>query len=107
MSFSSANTDWIWASKDGAALGSDEVSAEIEKHETRGRFSFDLTEATGGGSGNAAANPFLNAAATSGGDSSDDDGGSVGASEVDSSGAEAASRNIQIAHGVMMGLAFL
>jgi len=54
MDFSSSNTDWIWAVKDGSSISSDSVSASLQQHSQYGNFNFDLTKARGGNS----LNPF-------------------------------------------------
>lgn len=105
MSFTGSSTNWIWANMDGSALASDSSSAGIQRHEAHGRFNFDLTQGTGGGDDDSTANPFLATTATSGPGSSN--GGGSGASEDESSGVADRLTNMQIAHGVMMGLAFL
>ncbi|KAI9763461.1 MAG: hypothetical protein M1840_000475 [Geoglossum simile] len=55
LDVSSSSSSWIWATKSGSAINSDNNKAEISRHDKMGGFSFDLTKATGGSSDN----PFL------------------------------------------------
>ncbi|KAF3908100.1 hypothetical protein ABW21_db0207005 [Orbilia brochopaga] len=117
-----AKSTWLFAVKNGPALNSANVEAEISQHDNNGLFTFDLTQATGGSS----ANPFVAAAAspssarTSGGGSnptaaspaspSDTAAGSDYGSDSDSSGSSVivvtdTARMLKI-HGILMGLAF-
>ena len=60
MDFSSSDTDWIWALKDGSSVSSDSLTADLQIHSQQGAFNFDLTKARGGNS----LNPFVSEAAT-------------------------------------------
>ena len=131
MDFSSSNTDWIWAVKDGSSVSSNSQSANLQMHSQQGSFNFDLTKGRGGNS----LNPFVDTAATataaggssptsgssaagqqqSGSSSSGEgsSGGYGGGAAGGSAGAYAsiasnfAKRNkAVVAHGIIMGLAF-
>lgn len=118
MDFSSSNTDWIWAVKDGSSISSDSVSANLQQHSQQSAFSFDLTKARGGNS----LNPFVDtgATATAAGGSNPTSGASAagqeqsGSSSSDGSsgsGSPTASdfakqNRAIIAHGIIMGLTF-
>jgi len=118
MDFSSSNTDWIWAVKDGSSISSDSVSASLQQHSQYGNFNFDLTKARGGNS----LNPFVDTVATvtaAGGSSptsgssaagqeqsgSSSSGGSAG-SDTSSASNYAKRDKAVIAHGMVMGLTF-
>ena len=118
MDFSSSNTDWIWAAKDGSPVSSNSLTANLQQHSQQGGFSFDLTKARGGDS----LNPFIDtvATATAAGGSSPTAGSSAAGQQQsgsdDSGGATGAGASIVsnfakrdkfvIAHGVIMGLTF-
>jgi Eukaryotic cytochrome b561 len=55
LDISSSSSSWIWATKSGSAINSDDIKVSISQHDTSGGFTFDLTKATGGSSDN----PFL------------------------------------------------
>ena len=126
MDFSSSNTDWIWAAKDGSPVSSNSLTTNLQQHSQQGGFSFDLTKARGGNS----LNPFVDTVATataaggtsptagssaagqqqsgsndSGGGSDGGDGGSTGAYASNESNL-AKRDKVVIAHGVIMGLTF-
>ena len=135
MDFTASNSGWIWAIKDGDALSSNSVSANINIHNNQGDFTFDLTKARGGDS----LNPFVQAAVATqtaaggtsptsasssngsgaGGDQSHDN--TLNESSSESSGssssgppsgshsdaAEQKRNRIIIAHGVIMSTAFV
>lgn len=61
MDIASAESPWVWATKGGSALSSDDPDANIIRHDNNGEFTFDLTEARGGNS----LNPFVEATAAS------------------------------------------
>ena len=129
MDFTASKSGWIWAVKDGNALSSNSVSANINIHNSEGDFTFDLTKARGGDS----LNPFVEAAVATqtaaggaspngsgaGGDQSpgDTSNGSSSQSSDSSSGdsssggySDAARQKrdrIVIAHGVIMSAAFV
>ena len=92
MDLSSTSTTWIWAFKNGAALNSDSTSEKLEQHDVMDSFDFDLAKATGGNS----LNPFAD---TSGAVVS---GGSSNAEQEIKK-----ARRLKIAHGTIMGLAFV
>ncbi|KAI5301259.1 hypothetical protein KEM55_007524 [Ascosphaera atra] len=48
----SKNSSWIWAYRKGDPLNTDNPSAGIKHHSDKGRFTWDLTKATGGDSSN-------------------------------------------------------
>lgn len=118
MDFSSSNTEWIWAAKDGSPISDNSVSADLQLHSQQGAFNFDLTKARGGNS----LNPFVDAAATvtAAGGSSPTSGSSAAGQEqsgLSSSGGSSSSdspsasdyakqTNATIAHGIIMGLTF-
>ena len=128
MDFKSSSTNWIWAVKDGSPIKTDSQSANIQQHDDMDTFTFDLTKARGGSS----LNPFISTASTTGSassggtapvattpaagagagagagapasnDSDSDSGSSDSSSESISSTVE----NATIAHGTIMGLAFV
>lgn len=61
MDIASAESPWVWATKSGSAIGSDDPDADIVQHDSNGEFTFDLTEARGGNS----VNPFVENTAAS------------------------------------------
>ncbi|KAL9034801.1 MAG: hypothetical protein Q9214_006880, partial [Letrouitia sp. 1 TL-2023] len=61
MNIASAASPWVWATKGGSALKSDDPDADIDQHDSNGQFTFDLTEARGGNS----LNPFVETTAAS------------------------------------------
>ncbi|KAL9612977.1 MAG: hypothetical protein Q9167_002454 [Letrouitia subvulpina] len=61
MDIASTSSPWVWATKGGAALRSDDPDADISQHDSNGEFTFDLTEAKGGNS----LNPFVETKAAS------------------------------------------
>lgn len=123
MDFSSSNTDWIWATKDGSSVSSNSQTADIQQHSKQGSFNFDLTKARGGNS----LNPFVDTAVTNttaGGSSPTSGSSSAGAQQsgssygsssgAGSSGGDYASiasnfakrHKATVAHGIIMGIAF-
>lgn len=46
MSPTNGNSDWIWSIRQGNALDSTDLSAEIREHDTYGGFTFDLPAGT-------------------------------------------------------------
>ncbi|KAI9846772.1 MAG: hypothetical protein M1837_003621 [Sclerophora amabilis] len=96
MDVRSSSSNWIWAVKEGDPLQSDDQSAEIERHDENGEITFDLTRAAGGSS----MNPFEDAAPATATASS-------GPSQGQSSSPSMMRRNVVIAHGVLMALAFV
>ncbi|EGX46858.1 hypothetical protein AOL_s00097g284 [Orbilia oligospora ATCC 24927] len=126
LSVTNTRSNWIWADKDGSALDSSDVEANIQQHDRTGVFTFDLTRAAGGDS----SNPFVQSAQssasttatgfvtrTTGGPrptstngASGDDGDDnlnlgSGSSNIVSSAAARIARMLKI-HGILMGLAF-
>ena len=111
MSFTSKDSNWIWAYKAGDKLNSNSNSASIMQHDSMGSFTLDLTTARGGSS----SNPFIKQAGTSAapaaptgtGNIGASDSGSSSSSDSDSEGGMGASPMYLRAHGVIMGLAFV
>ncbi|KAK6346074.1 hypothetical protein TWF730_010406 [Orbilia blumenaviensis] len=126
LSVTETRSNWIWGYKGGSAIDSSDVEADIQQHDNMGGFTFDLTRATGGDSGN----PFVQSAQssspatgtrTSGGstptstngassdddDDDDDDDTNLGSGSSDgaSSAISRITRMLKI-HGILMGLAF-
>lgn len=96
MDFSDPNSQWIFAVRDGSPISSSDVTANLQQHTIRDGFTLDLTRAAGGNS----LNPFI----------STDAGGSVPISNSSSNGIAASggsSDNANLAHGIIMSLAFL
>lgn len=130
LSVTNTRSNWIWADKDGSAIDSSDVEANIQHHDRTGLFTFDLTRAAGGDS----SNPFVQSAQssasvtatgtgsrTSGGSTpTSTNGSSNGSGDGDgddndynlgsgSSGASTGVSNITKmlkVHGILMGLAF-
>ncbi|KAK6331819.1 hypothetical protein TWF718_002360 [Orbilia javanica] len=125
LSVTNTRSSWIWADKDGSALDSSDVEANIQQHDRTGVFTFDLTAAAGGDS----VNPFVesvqsstSAAATgtgtrtssggsaptsTGGNGNGDGNQNVGSGSSDGSTSEASSMSKMLKiHGILMGLAF-
>lgn len=88
-------SSWIWAGTRGEPLDSDSTSEPISHHDTKGAFSFDLTEATGGSS----ANPFANI-------SGDDEQQSNSGSQSAGSGLSPVDK-MRTAHGILMSFVFV
>ena len=118
MDLKSSSSSWIWAVKDGAALNTNDQSANLQIHSAQGAFKFDLTKASGGNSVNpiqdasatsTAAGGTAPTAAVSGAESGPDANSNTDASSAGSEdgGERAKGRRIVIAHGVIMGLAFV
>lgn len=117
MSPTSGNSNWIWSVKQGSALNSADVSANIQKHDAYGTFTFDLPAGTSGDT----ANPFVKAASvtqsagasqpsSSGGNGGSSDASSSGSSEAPSgsgSESESSDNGIRKAHGIIMAVVFL
>lgn len=79
MSFTDSASSWIYASKSGDAMDTDDVSASIQQHNEDATFSLDLTSGTGGSS----SNPFVaQAAEPSESASASDSGASQTATET-------------------------
>ena len=107
MSPTSGTSDWIWSIKAGSAIDSTETSVNLNQHDDRGSFRFDLNAATSEDSDN----PFLESATATqssgtsqpSGSSGDKDGssGSSGSSE----GSSESGSNTDLyrqAHGIIM-----
>ena len=120
MDFNSATSNWIWAVKDGSPIKSDSKSADLQQHNNMDEFTFDLTKARGGNS----LNPFVSDASANGTASSGAapvataPASSASLTAGGSSGGDSASSSSQsstyaivgkatIAHGTIMGLAFV
>jgi len=125
MDLKSSSSSWIWSVKDGSSLNTDDQSANLQQHSVQGAFNFDLTKASGGNS----LNPFQDATATStaaGGtaptsavsgansgpnassnSSSDSGSSSGGGASSGDGGSKAKGHRMIIAHGVLMGFAFV
>ena len=108
MDLTSSSSSWIWAVKDGKPLSSDSQSADIDEHDDKDPFTFDLTKARGGSS----INPFATAASTasssttSAASSGSQAGSAEGGSEESDDGESKMNRST-IAHGILMALAFV
>lgn len=118
MDFSSSNTEWIWAAKDGSSISSNSASASLQQHSQQGAFSFDLTKARGGNS----LNPFVDTVATAtaaGGSNPTSASSAAGQGQSGSSSSDGSSSSNSptesdlakqnraiIAHGIVMGFAF-
>lgn len=109
MDLTASSTSWIWALK-GTSAKSNSLSESLSRHDNSGNLNFNLQFAKGGNS----LNPFVASAQATG----------TGTSSVSSPTADAASGNIggstddlgfdqglvtraRIAHGTIMGLAFV
>ncbi|KAF2139557.1 iron reductase domain protein [Aplosporella prunicola CBS 121167] len=66
MDFTSSDATWIYASKSGSALNTDDKSQSISQHGRYGKFTWDFAQAKGGSS----VNPFTSSSSTSGSGSS-------------------------------------
>lgn len=66
MSFTDSSSSWIYASRSGDPLDTDDVDASISQHNSDTSFSLDLTAGTGGSS----TNPFFTSSDSSSGSSS-------------------------------------
>ncbi|KAM3415569.1 hypothetical protein BST61_g9090 [Cercospora zeina] len=65
MDFTAQSANWIYASRTGDALDSDDVSEDIQQHNQHSPFQWQLSEAQGGDN----VNPFVAAAVATGSDS--------------------------------------
>jgi hypothetical protein len=77
MSFTDADSDWIWAYKTGPPISSDDVDVTLAQHSDMGTTTFNLQEAACGSS----ADPFVStdaASSSSGNSSSSDSSGGGG-----------------------------
>ena len=111
MDPTSDNSNWIWSFKQGSALNSADVSADIRQHDVYGAFTFDLPAGTSSDS----ANPFAQAATitqssdpsqpSGSGDGDESSSGPSSASE--SSSSESNSNSIRRSHGIIMAAVFL
>ncbi|EME83410.1 uncharacterized protein MYCFIDRAFT_59084 [Pseudocercospora fijiensis CIRAD86] len=63
MNFAGTGATWIYASKSGTPIQSDDLAAEISYHDDHGGFNWDFASAKGGAV-SANANPFLAATAS-------------------------------------------
>lgn len=97
MSFTDANSEWIWAYKSGASISSDSLSVNCPQHSNFGTTTFNLQSAAGGDS----ANPFTNTAALSS-TASSSSGMSGSNTSISSNFA-----NIRLTHGIMASVAFV
>ncbi|KAL9121096.1 MAG: hypothetical protein Q9187_002346 [Circinaria calcarea] len=96
MDFSDPESQWIFAVRDGSPISSSDVTANLQQHTIRNGFTLDLTRAVGGNS----LNPFTSTGV----------GGSVPISNSSSNGTAASSESsdtANLAHGIIMSLAFL
>lgn len=109
MDLTSSDSNWIWAIKEGDPLNSDSQSADIEQHNDAEPFQFDLTKARGGSS----TNPFVVAGTSTNTTPAPAASGSSSSSDGDSGDSEGGGgegqkmKRILIAHGTLMGLAFV
>lgn len=106
MDLTSSNTKWIWAVKSGSAIKDKSQSIPLNQHDSMGSVNFDLTVAKGGNS----LNPFFVQASASGSASGSASSpaatGSTQNGSVSSTGGGGGDAKI-IAHGAIMGLAFV
>ena len=109
MSPTSGNSNWLWSIRQGSALNSADVSADIQKHNAHGTFTFDLRAGTSSDS----TNPFVQAAAVTQSvgltqpSSSADGEDQLADSTSGSSGSGANTNGIREAHGTIMAVVFL
>ena len=120
MRLTDTSSNWIYSHKAGSSLKSNSQSAQLEQHDAHGNFKIDLTKAQSSSS----TNPFVassgsgsgNGSGNNSGGNSGNNGGSTTGGNTSTGGATAGSsvsidremlRMRQIAHGVMMSLAFL
>lgn len=126
LDVTSTQTNWIWATRSGSSVSSDSQEADLQVHDDNGQFTLDLTKARSGNS----LNPFVdktsttattagsppNGAAPSATTSSDNGNSNGGSASGSSSSSDSSSqatgdtptrRNILIAHGVIMSLAWV
>jgi hypothetical protein len=105
MSYTSTAAPWIWSAKSGAPLNSDDTSYNIQQHDNHGTFNFDLVTATGGSS----EDPFTSASASGSAAAPSSTGASSsgGSSSMGESGGRTTINKRKMAHGILMGLAFL
>jgi hypothetical protein len=100
MNFTDANSVWIYAMHAGASVSSDSLEANLPYHTARGTVNINLQMATGGGD----TNPFTAAAAMSPAANGTD---STSSSTSSASMLPANFMTIRLAHGVLMGIAFV
>lgn len=100
MSFTNANSDWIYATHSGTPISSDDPAAVITFHTAYGTTNFNLQQATGGNS----SNPFDSTvvATTTPSVGSGPAGGSRPRFKIPSN-----FRTILKAHGILGGLTFV
>ena len=113
MSPTNGNSNWIWSIKQGSALDSTDISAQIRQHDAYGAFTFDLPAGTSSDS----SNPFVQAAAvtqsagpsepSSPGDSEASSGESSSRSSGSSSRGQSNTDQIRKSHGTIMAVVFL
>lgn len=106
MDPTSSSSPWIWAVKRGDALDTTDTSANLQQHDDKDSFYWNLPAGTGGSS----ANPFVS-------DASSASGSSAGASSTafpppnptggSGSSFTADSSSDRMAHGLIMSIAFL
>ena len=117
MTFSSSNTDWIWAAKEGTPIKSDDAAETIMIHDDMDSFVCDLSKARGGRSVTPFATQDATATSSAAGsvqtDSQTDANG--GSSQQQSSGSKSSAMSATrerkhralIAHGSLMALAMV
>lgn len=113
MSPRSGNSHWIWSIKQGNALNSADIAADIRRHDAHGAFTFDLPAGTSSDS----ANPFVQAALvtqsagssqpTSTGGDHESSGGSSSEALKGSTGGASNNDLIRRSHGIIMAVVFL
>ncbi len=113
MSPTNGNSNWIWSMKQGDVLDSTNISEEIQRHDYRGGFTFDLPAGTSSDS----SNPFVQAStvtqsagsseASASGDSKAGPGQSSSQSSGSSSRGESNTDQIRKSHGTVMAVVFL
>ncbi|KAK3613198.1 hypothetical protein LTR56_028021, partial [Elasticomyces elasticus] len=100
MDFTGSSSNWIFASKTGARMDSDDISANINMHNSQGAFVWDLSQTKGGSDHN----PFLNSAAT--GFASPVASIATTTTSIASS-ESAGSEAVVLAHGILACIAFV
>ncbi|KAK3617940.1 hypothetical protein LTR22_026544 [Elasticomyces elasticus] len=95
MDFTGSSSNWIFASKTGARMDADDISANIQ-----GAFLWDFSQAKGGSDHN----PFLNSAATG---SASPVASTAATTACIASSESAGSEAVVLAHGILACIAFV
>jgi hypothetical protein len=113
MSLSSTSANWIGAWRQGSALNSASVSANLIQHDGQVAFQLDLSQATI----SADSNPFISGSGNNGGDGSGNGNGDDGNSGGSGGGSTGGSGGVVIiggspnkmllAHGIVMAVVFV